>query len=278
MVTAAESRLSECEVPMSEKASRIVSLAPSNTEILCTLGLADRLVGVDSDSDYPPEVQHLPKVGRGMEIDTTRVAELKPDLVVATLGAPGMARIISRLEGQGLRCLTLAPKSLGEVMDSFLLVGEATGREEAARRMVDRMNETIERVAVAAAESESRPSVYWEWWPKPLVTAGRLSWITDMIEMAGGVNVFAELDQESPAIDEDLVFSKKPDVMVACWCGAERPPDREKLKARRGWGIVPAVQQDRVHTVEDFPFDRPGPRLTEGLELVARILHPELFR
>jgi len=278
LVTAAESRLSECEVPMSEKASRIVSLAPSNTEILCTLGLADRLVGVDSDSDYPPEVQHLPKVGRGMEIDTTRVAELKPDLVVATLGAPGMERIISRLEGQGLRCLTLAPKSLGEVMDSFLLVGEATGREEAARRMMDRMNETIERVAVAAAESESRPSVYWEWWPKPLVTAGRLSWITDMIEMAGGVNVFAELDQESPAIDEDLVFGKTPDVMVACWCGAERPPDREKLKARRGWGIVPAVQHDRVYTVEDFPFDRPGPRLAEGLELVARILHPELFR
>ncbi|MCL4370753.1 MAG: cobalamin-binding protein [Chloroflexi bacterium] len=262
---------------MSEKASRIVSLAPSNTEILCALGLADRLVGVDADSDYPPEVQWLPKVGRGMEIDTARVAELKPDLVVATLGAPGMERVVSRLEGQGLRCLTLAPRSLGEVIESFLLVGEAVGCQGVARQMVDGMNETIERVATLAAESESRPSVYWEWWPKPLVTAGRLSWMTDMIEMAGGVNAFAELDQESPAIDEDLVFGKRPDVMIASWCGAERQPKVEMLKARRGWEIVPAVQRDRVYTLGEFPFDRPGPRLAEGLELVARVLHPELF-
>lgn len=257
--------------------SRIVSLAPSSTEILGGLGLMDRLAGVDVDSDYPPEVLRLRKVGRGMEIDIARVAELKPDLVVATLGAPGMELIISRLEGQGLRCLTLAPRSLGEVMESFLLVGKATGHEEAAHRMVDGMNEAVERVATLAAEAESRPSVYWEWWPKPLVTAGRLSWITDMIEMAGGVNVFAELEQESPAIDEDLVFDRKPDIMVASWCGAERQPKVEMLKARRGWEIVPAVQQDRVYTLGDFPFDRPGPRLAEGLDLLARILHPELF-
>ncbi len=262
---------------MDDTASRIVSLAPSNTEILCALGLTDRLVGVDADSDYPPEVQHLPKVGRGMEIDTVRIAELKPDLVVAILGAPGMELVVARLEGQGLDCLTLAPRSLGDVMESFLLVGQATGCEAAAQRMVDEINEAVERVATLAAEAESRPFVYWEWWPKPLVTAGRLSWITDMIEMAGGVNVFAELEQESPAIDEDLVFSKKPDVMIASWCGAERQPDVEKLKSRRGWEMVPAMQQDRVYTLGDFPFDRPGPRLAEGLELLARILHPELF-
>ncbi len=257
--------------------SRIVSLAPSNTEILCALGLTDRLVGVDADSDYPLEVVSLPKVGRGMEIDTTRVAELKPDLVVATLGAPGMELIISRLEGQGLRCLTLDPGSLGEVMETFIQVGRATGCEESARRIVDGMNEAVERVATVAAEAESRPSVYWEWWPKPLVTAGRLSWITDMIEVAGGVNVFAEFEQESPAIDEDLVFDKKPDVMVASWCGAERQPKVEMLKARRGWEIVPAVQHDRVYTLGYYPFDRPGPRLAKGLELMARTLHPELF-
>jgi iron complex transport system substrate-binding protein len=261
---------------MSNTASRIISLAPSNTEILCALGLAERLVGVDADSDYPPEVRGLPKVGRGIQIDTAWIEELRPDLVVATIGMPGMELVLAKLEHQSLRCLALAPRSLIEVTESFLLLGEATGRQEAAQRLADQMHETIERVATVAAEAESHPSVYWEWWPKPLVTAGRLSWITDMIEMAGGGNAFADLEQESPAIDEDLVFGKMPEVMVACWCGAERPPDQEKIKSRRGWEIVPAVRQDRVHVVE-FPFDRPGPRLMEGLGVVAKMLHPELF-
>jgi iron complex transport system substrate-binding protein len=261
---------------MGDAVSRIVSLAPSDTEILCDLGLAGQLVGVDSDSDYPVEVRGLPKVGRGIQIDTGWVADLQPDLVVATLGAPGMELVLAKLEHQGMRCLAVAPKSLADVAESFLLLGEATGRQEAAQRLADRLNAAIERVAMVAAESERHPAVYWEWWPKPLVTAGRLSWINDIIEMAGGVNVFADVEQESPAIDEDLVFGRMPEVMVASWCGAERMPDLERIRSRRGWETVPAVQRDRVYVV-DFPFDRPGPRLAEGLELIAKLLHPELF-
>ncbi len=262
---------------MSESLSRIVSLAPSNTEILSALGLSGQIVAVDNDSDYPPEILSLPRVGRGAQIDTAWVTELRPDLVVTTMGAPGMELILAKLEHEGIRTLALAPKSLAEVTESFLTVGKATGRQAEAQRLVDRMNETIERVATVAVEAASQPAVYWEWWSKPLVTAGRSSWISDMIELAGGANAFAELEDESPAIDEDLVFARAPEVMVACWCGAERMPEPETIRARRGWDLVPAVRENRVYVVSEGLFERPGPRLMDGLEQLAKMLHPELF-
>lgn len=262
---------------MTEAPSRIVSLAPSNTEILCALGLLDRLVGVDNRSDYPPEVQELPKVGRELEIDVARVAELKPDLVVASLSVPGVERNLPKLEAQGLPYVVIDPKSLGDVLGSLLSLGEVTGRQELAERLVQELGERMDRTASLVSEAPARPRVYWEWWPKPLITPGRLSWITDMIEMAGGINIFAEFDQESLPVDEDMVFTRQPEVIVICWCGAERLVSPERIRARRGWDLLPAGQRDRIYVVEEAPFGRPGPRLVEGLERVARMVHPELF-
>lgn len=256
---------------------RIVSLTPGSTEVLCALGLAGSLVGVDDDSDYPAEVRSLPKVGRGTQIDADRVAVLRPDLVVTYLGPPGMEMLLARLERRGTRTLGVAARGLGGVMESIGRIGEATGRPEEAARVVEEMAARVESISLVAAESVTRPSVYWEWWPKPLVTAGGASWIGDMIELAGGVNAFGGLDEESPAIDEDLVFAREPDVVIACWCGAERMPEPARIKARRGWDLVPAVRNDRVYVVAEGLFERPGPRLAEGLERLARMLHPELF-
>jgi iron complex transport system substrate-binding protein len=263
---------------MADTPSRIVSLTPGSTETLCSLGLGNRLVGVDDDSNYPPEARSLPKVGRGMDVDPARIAALSPDLVVAYLGAPGLEMILSRLETQEVRTLGLTAVGLGGVMDSILRLGEAVGREAEAAGLVAEMGERLERVASVAAAAPTYPSVYWEWWPKPLVTAGRASWINDMIEMAGGANAFGDLDAESPAVDEDLVFGLAPEIMIACWCGAERMPEPERIKARRGWNLVPAVREHRVYVMEEGLFERPGPRLAAGLESLARMIHPELFR
>ncbi len=262
---------------MAETPNRIVSLAPSNTEILGALGLADRLVGVDNRSDYPPEVQRLPKVGRELEIDVERVAELQPDLVVASLSVPGMERNLPRLERSGLRYVVIDPKSLGDVLDSILSLGEVTGRSDVARILVQQLGDRMDAVAALVSEAPSRPRVYWEWWPRPFITPGRRSWVTDMIEMGGGVNVFGDLERESATVDEDLIFTQQPEVIVASWCGAEKLVDLAKIKGRRGWEILPAIQQDRVYVVEEAPFGRPGPRLVEGLERIARMIHPEMF-
>jgi len=262
---------------MDKTPSRIVSLAPSNTEILWALGLGDRLVGVDSRSNYPPEVRRLPRVGKGLDIDVGTVAELKPELVVASLSVPGMERNLPKLETQRLRYVVIDPKSLGDVLQSILDLGEVTGRVVEAQRLVQQLGDRMDVVASRVSEASARPGVYWEWWPRPLITPGRKSWITDMIEMAGGVNVFGDQDRESVNIDEDMVFTRSPEVIVASWCGAEKMADRERIKGRRGWQILPAVQNDRVYAVEEESFGRPGPRLVEGLEAVARMLHPEMF-
>ncbi len=261
---------------MTETPARIVSLAPSNTEILCALGLMDRLVGVDRRSDYPPEVKRLPKVGPELEIDVEKVAELDPDLVVASLSVPGMERNLPKLERRGLRYVVIDPKSLADVLDSILSLGETTGRSEQAEELVRQLGDRMDRIASLAARATTRPRVYWEWWPKPLITPGRISWITDMIDMAGGVNVFGDIDRESLRIDEDVLFTRQPEVIVASWCGAEKLVEREKILSRRGWDILPAVRNDRVYVVEEEPFGRPGPRLVEGLERVVRMVHPEL--
>jgi len=262
---------------MNETPSRIVSLAPSNTEILCALGLADRLVGVDDHSDYPPEVQQLPRVGRELEIDAERVSRLRPDLVVASLTVPGMERNLPKLQSEGLRYVVIDPKSLEDVLGSICTLGEVTGRSAAAQQLVQRLGDGMERIAARVARASARPRVYWEWWPKPLITPARLSWVTDMIDMAGGVNIFGEFDRESLRVDEDMVFSRQPEVIVISWCGAEKLVDKQRIRERRGWDVVPAIRDDRVYVVAEAPFGRPGPRLLDGLERMARMFHPELF-
>ena len=262
---------------MKQLQSRIVSLAPGNTEMLYALGLGGRLVGVDNQSDYPAEAQRLSKVGDTMEIDLARVAELAPDLVVASLSIPGMERNLRKLEAEGLNCTIVDPKSLADVLSAILSLGEITGREGAANDLVAELSVRIEQVAERVDFTTSRPSVYWEWWPKPLMSSGRHNWVTDLIEMAGGTNIFGDMEQETFTLDEDMVFTREPEVIIASWCGAERLVEREKIMSRRGWDILPAVRSDRVYVVDEEPFGRPGPRLVDGLERIARILHPDLF-
>lgn len=262
---------------MSGSPSRIVSLTPGNTEILYAIGLGDRLVGADDQSDHPAEARRLPKVGGTMEIDVGKVAGLKPDLIVATPSIPGLERKLRKLEELGFSHIAIDPKSFADVLSSIVALGEATGREEAANELVVEMGARMEAVAEVVAGASWNPKVYWEWWPKPLISPARYNWLTDLIEMAGGVNVFGEFEKDTVTVDEDMVFARMPEVIIASWCGVERMVERERIMSRRGWEILPAVQSERVYVVEEEPFGRPGPRLVEGLERVARILHPDLF-
>ena len=125
---------------------RIVSLSASNTEILCALGLDEQLVGVDTWSDYPPSVKALPKVGRELDIDVAAVAALRPDLVVACLSVPGMERNIPRLEEAGLPYVAVAPVGLESIFDNIRRLGEATGRQQQAADLVDRLQGRLEAV------------------------------------------------------------------------------------------------------------------------------------
>jgi iron complex transport system substrate-binding protein len=258
---------------------RLVSLAPSNTEILFALGLGPRVVGVDDDSDYPPEVRGLPRVGRDLQIDVGRVAALEPDLVVAALSVPGMERNIAALTARGLPFVTLNPESLPAVLAEIRDLGRATGAADAADCLVASLERRITAVrdATAALPPAARPAVYWEWWPRPPISPGRRSWITDLLALAGARNLYADLDVTSAVVDDAATRAADPAVAIGCYCGARTLMAPEKIAARPGWRDLAAVRERRVYTLLEASFGRPGPRLVDGLELLCGLLHPGLL-
>ncbi len=258
---------------------RIVSLAPSNTEILFALGLGPRVVGVDNDSDYPPEVARLPRVGRDLQIDVERVAALAPDLVLASLSVPGMERNVAALRERGLPHLTLAPERLADVLADIRLVGEAAGAEPAAADLLADLERRIAAVEAATATlpAAARPGVYWEWWPRPAIVPGARSWVTDLLALAGARNLWAGAASTSLPVADEAVRAADPDVAILCWCGARRLVAPEKIAARPGWAGLRPVRERRVYVLLEASFGRPGPRLIDGLELLCGLLHSGLL-
>ena len=258
--------------------SRIVSLTCSNTEILFALGLGDRVVGVDDWSDFPPQVEGLPKVGPDLKIDTARVAALDPDLILASLSVPGMERNIPAVERLGVPFLVLNPKSLEEVLTDIETVGEATGGPENACRLIAGLQTRITAVWARAQGAAHRPTVYWEWWPKPLISPGRQSWIVQMSELVAADLLFKDVEASSFVVHESQVLERDPDHVILCWCGTlQRKMDVSEVAARPGWERLRAVKAGRVHCFPEDLFGRPGHRLVEGLERLARLVHPEVF-
>jgi iron complex transport system substrate-binding protein len=258
--------------------TRIVSLAPSNTEILFALGLGDRVVGTDDDSDWPPAVAGLPRVGRDLQIDAERVAALRPDLVLASLSVPGMERCVAAIAARGLPHLTLAPESLGDVLEDLGRVGAACGVPAAARALRAELAGRIAavRAATAPLAAAQRPTVYWEWWPRPRISPGRRSWVADLLDLAGARQFCGEADATSLVVTDEAIRAADPDVIVLCWCGARKLVSPAKAAARPGWAALRAVREGRVYTLLEAAYGRPGPRLIAGLETLCGLLHPGL--
>ena len=257
--------------------ARVVSLVASNTELLYALGVGDRVVGVDDYSDFPPEVAGLPRVGRDLDIDADRVAALKPDLVLASLSVPGMEGNLARLAARGLPFVVVRSRGLVGVLEDASRIAEIVGAAPAGKQLVADLAERVGRIERRTRDVARRPSVYWEWWPRPYIAAGGPSWMTDLFRLAGGENAFADLEGESAAVTTEQVRARAPDVVVACWCGARKLPDISLVARRPGWGDVPAIRGSRVHAVLEPLYGRPGPRLVDGLEQLADLLHPGIL-
>lgn len=241
---------------------RVFSHTCSNTEIVCALGCAEMLVGVDADSDFPPEVvARLPRAGRDLDLDIDAVRRLAPDLVLSSLTVPGHERVVAALEDAGLRVLVCDPVSLQDVYQDIRRVAAALGVSERGDELVARMDAAMPAVAAPG----TRPSVLVEWWPKPVIAAARQSWVNDLIRRAGGRNPWDVLDARSVPQDHAEAAAMQPDVVVMSWCGVREENYRADLVRKRpGWEHVPAVARDRIHAVSEAFLGRPGPRLVEG--------------
>ncbi len=256
---------------------RIVSLAPSNTEILFALGLGDKVVGVSDYCDYPAEALEKPKVGGYSTADVERIVALEPDLVLVE--DFHVDEILPALENLGLTVVTIDPRTLDEVLDSFILIGDITGKSKEAQQLVDEMSERILAITSKTDKlsEEERLSVFYVMWHDPLMTVGTDTRIHELIEKAGGVNVFQE-SEGYPMIELEALVDANPQVIIAGSVmgeGADLPFTFAQTESRLA--NVDARLNNRVYEINTDLVGRPTPRMIEGLEQMAAMIHPELF-
>lgn len=271
---------------------RIVSLACSNTEIVHALGCGHLLVGVDDHSDWPPSlVDPLPKVGPDLDIDVERVAELEPDLVLATLTVPGHEKVVERLEAAGLPFIAPEPVSIPDIYRDISEIAGRLGVPERAGPLIEEMRAELgdgsdPRMgegggtgsgsapgSATDGRESGRPSILIQWWPKPVITPGRLSWAHEAVERAGGRTTLGHETVKSRPLENDEVVALAPDAIVLSWCGVDPAKYRpEVVLENPDFADVPAVRNGQVHCIGEPFLGRPGPRLVEGVRALREVV------
>jgi iron complex transport system substrate-binding protein len=291
---------------------RIVSLIASATEIVCALGFEDQIVGRSHECDYPESIRRLPICtepkfdveGSSCEIDqrvkallrealsvyrvdAERLRELEPDVIVTqshcevcAVSLRDVERAVCSWLSACPRLVSLAPNGLADVWTSIEQVAEALDAPERGAELICRLQGRINAIAERASRLSWRPTVACIEWIDPLMAAG--NWMPELVELAGGVNLFGEAGKHSPWMTWEQLVVRDPDVIVVLPCGFDMDRSRRDmpvLTSRPEWSRLGAVRDGRGFLADGNQyFNRPGPRLVESLEILAELLHPEAFR
>lgn len=263
--------------PPASAPARIVSLAPNLTEILFALGLADNVVGVTQDSDYPPAARDKPKVGTFWQPSIEAVIATRPDLVV-TEAFEQQRDLASRLRRIGYRSLVVEVETIADLFRTIAILGDATGASPQASALHADMEMDIARIR-ARTHSPGAPKVLWVVQREPLRVAGRNTFINEMIELAGGENAIGPTLHVYPDIGAEQVIAAKPDVIIepAMLPGTTDQQRQQALSYWSRFANVPAVAAGRVHVIDGDLVSRLSPRLPEGIRTIARCVRPDLF-
>jgi len=261
-------------VPVPGGPIRLVSLAPSLTEIVFALGRGDWLVGVSDYCDYPPPARALPRMGGILAPNLERIVQARPGLVLVTAEGNSMDGV-TPLARLGLPLFMIKPEGMAGVLASIAALGQALHAEAAAAALGDQIQGKLAHVR-ELVRGRGRPGVLFLLWSSPLMAAAPGTYIHDLIETAGGVNVVRDRRAPYPRIGWEQVIAWGPDVIVL---PEHREGEPQALPERmlRAWRTVPAVRTGRVVSVPSDPLYRPGPRIVEGVERLARAIHPEAF-
>jgi iron complex transport system substrate-binding protein len=266
--------------------NRIISLAPSATEIVFALGLDEKVVAVSDVCDYPYNFSAWVAAGNMTSIvfsnpNVEAIVSLEADLIIATGGV--QAETVDTLRNLGSKVLVLYPSDVDGVLEDIELVGNATGKTAEAKSLIASITSRIDAVVDKVASAASTPKVYYEVWydPTSLWTAGSQAWQNELFEKAGGVNIFADQDVEYFQSSAEAVISRNPDVILlpkeGMGSGEVFWGSLDAVKARPGWDSISAVQNDRLCTVDSSTIARAGPRVADIIEDLAEAFHPELF-
>jgi len=267
------------EIVLTGTPQRIISLAPSITEILFEIGAGGQVVGRTDYCDYPEEAKALPSIGgfsaEAMSIET--IISLEPDLVIG--GSIYQAEVIKALTDAGIPAFVSQPANLAEIKDSLGLIGQITGHADEAKASADAMQSRIDAVtaAVSAVPADQRPTVFYEVWHEPLMSANGKTVVGELIELAGGVNLFADLPDEYPTVSVEQIVEVDPQFII----GPSSHGDQmiaEIISKREGWGNLSAVKNNAIYIVDGNIVSHASPRIVIVLEEFAKILHPDLFK
>ena len=290
---------------------RIASFLPAATEMVCALGRTDSLVGITHECDYPPEVKSKPILVRNVlpvetmsqseidravaarlregqslyQIDEALLQEQAPDLILTQnlcqVCAPSGNEVSQVLKSLSRKpeILWMTPKSLAEIEDNLRELGQATGRTKEAERLIALGRARLQRLAVTTRDLAPRPRVFCMEWIDPVYCSGH--WMPEMVELAGGVDLLSHKGEDSVRISWEEVVKWAPEVLIVAPCGFHLDKVLEQapqLFCYTGWSSLPAISQRRVYAVDaNSYFARPGPRVVDGTELLAHLIHPELF-
>lgn len=290
---------------------RICSLVPGATEVVAALGLADRLVGISHECDFPPQLAHLPvmvharmesrslssaqidaqvgnllSAGEGLyELDESRLLAAKPDLIITQdlcdvcAITPTQLTAVLRKLAPPPRMVTLNPRRLDDILLDIVTLGAALEREESAKQFAAQLRSKLGAVRTRVQAESPRPKVACLEWLSPLYTAGH--WVPDMVASAGGIDVLAQAGAASHKIDWDVLAAAAPDVIVLMPCGftvSRTKTELASLTNHPKWKCLPAVRRGEVYLVDALShFSRPGPRLIDGVEQLAAVFHPACF-
>lgn len=255
------------------KIDRIVSLAPNLTEIVYGVGAGDRLVGDTEYCDYPAEAKKVAKIGDTMHPSVERIIALKPQIVLVST-ASQLEAFTKQLDQQQIAVYVTNPRSLDEVFRSISTLGDLFGTKDRADKLVADLRRRSD--AVTAAVSATKPiAVFYQVSDQPLYTIGRESYLTDLVRRAGGISVTADVATGFPRFSDEAALVARPEVIILPTGGSMGTANSTVATPLKN---SPAVLNNRIYKINEDHLQRPGPRLVDGLEEMARALHPEAFK
>lgn len=254
---------------MAFASERIVVLSPAGCEILYALGSGEKIVARTDFCNFPSESQNLPSIGGfdGKTLSIETILSYEPDLVY---GSKGMHDFLQETCSQfGIELYLSGASSFQEVYEEIAFMGEKTGCSENVEKLISSMKNAIEKIRKVSEKKsdKKKKKVYWETWNAPYMSVGGISFINEIIETAGGKNIFADItDQPYPVVSEESILSRNPDVIILPY------GDISECADRPGWKYLSAVKKNKVVNVNDDIFSRPGPRIVEAVETLSSIL------
>lgn len=248
---------------------RIITLAPNLTEIVYAIGAGNRLVGNTTYCDYPKEAEQVSKVGDTLQPNIERIIALKPDIILIST-ASQLETFTKQLDERQIAVFITDPHDLEGVFRSIKTLGDLLGQQQQAEKVISDLRARVSSVETAV-KGRAPVSVFYQVSAEPLWTAGRRSWITDLIQRAGGRSVTSEVEGEWMRYSDEAALAARPEAIIMA-------TGTEKMKVAAALERSPAAINGRVYEISGDYLSRPGPRLVEGLEQIARALHPDAFQ